>query len=100
MEFRRVLFRSQFAARKRTAYDRAFIGPHAISQAMLMNANPTGKMSAGRRLDALTEEGGLQKCGNAQNCVSVCPKKIPLTTSIARANRAATLHTLKSFFDR
>ena len=30
------------------------------------------------------EEGGIQVCGNAQNCVAVCPKKIPLTTSIGR----------------
>ena len=29
-------------------------------------------------------EGGIQVCGNAQNCVAVCPKEIPLTTSIAR----------------
>ena len=26
--------------------------------------------------------GGIQVCGNAQNCVAVCPKSIPLTTSI------------------
>lgn len=88
-----------FAARKRTSYDRSFIGPHAISQAVLMNGNPTGRMSAAARLDAMMEEGGLQKCGNAQNCVAVCPKKIPLTTSIARANRAATVHSIKRFFD-
>ncbi len=36
------------------------------------------------RLDALIAEGGIQNCGNAQNCVKVCPKHIPLTTSIAR----------------
>ncbi|MGE0607299.1 MAG: succinate dehydrogenase iron-sulfur subunit [Pirellulales bacterium] len=89
----------QFAARQHAAYDQSFIGPHAISQAMLMNSNPTGQFSAGKRLDELTAEGGLQKCGNAQNCVAVCPKKIPLTTSIARANRAATLHTIKKLFD-
>ena len=22
-------------------------------------------------------EGGIQECGNAQNCVAVCPKEIP-----------------------
>ena len=44
--------------------------------------------------------GGVQVCGNAQNCVAVCPKHIPLTTSIARAGRAATIHSLKKFFDR
>ena len=32
-------------------------------------------MNAGERLDALTAEGGIQVCGNAQNCVKVCPKE-------------------------
>ncbi len=87
-------------ARENAAYDRAFLGAHAISQIMLFNAHPTGKMSAGARLDALVAEGGIQACGNAQNCVAVCPKEIPLTTSIARAGRAATLHQLKKWFDK
>jgi succinate dehydrogenase / fumarate reductase iron-sulfur subunit len=42
----------------------------------------------------------LQVCGNAQNCVAVCPKEIPLTTSIARAGRAATVHSIKQWFDK
>lgn len=87
-----------FTARKNAAYDSNFVGPHAISQAMLFNAHPTGKNTAGERLDALMEEGGIQVCGNAQNCVAVCPKHIPLTTSIARAGRATTIHALKQWF--
>jgi succinate dehydrogenase / fumarate reductase iron-sulfur subunit len=31
--------------------------------------------------------------------VAVCPKSIPLTTSIARAGRATTIHALKQLFD-
>lgn len=89
-----------FQTRKETNYDRSFVGPHAISQAVLFNANPTGKMQQSERLDALTEAGGIQQCGNAQNCVTVCPKEIPLTTSIAKAGRATTLHTIKKWFDR
>ena len=88
-----------FDERKKSEYDRNFIGAHAINQAVLFNSNPTGKMSAGERLDALTDEGGIQICGNAQNCVAVCPKEIPLTTSIAKAGRAATIHKIKKFFD-
>jgi succinate dehydrogenase / fumarate reductase iron-sulfur subunit len=88
-----------FARRKHSAYDRGFIGAAAISQAMLFNMHPTGKMNAGERLDALMEEGGLQICGNAQNCVAVCPKSIPLTRSIARAGRALTVHAIKKLFD-
>lgn len=91
---------NDFAARKQQAYDGAFLGAAAISQAVLFNTNPTGKSNAGERLDALSSEGGLQVCGNAQNCVEVCPKEIPLTTSIAKAGRATTLHALKKWFDR
>jgi succinate dehydrogenase / fumarate reductase iron-sulfur subunit len=90
----------QFAERRQAEYDRHFVGAHAISQVMLFNTHPTGALNAGERLDALTAEGGLQVCGNAQNCVAVCPKEIPLTTSIARAGRAATLHSIKRWFDR
>ena len=57
-------------------------------------------MNSRDRLDALIAEGGIQICGNAQNCVNVCPKEIPLTTSIGRMGRAATFHTLKRWFDR
>jgi len=90
----------QFEQRKIEAYDHSFVGAHAISQVMLFDTHPTGKMNAGERLDALTAEGGIQICGNAQNCVAVCPKEIPLTTSIGRAGRATTLHAIKKFFDR
>jgi succinate dehydrogenase / fumarate reductase, iron-sulfur subunit len=87
-----------FERRKNEAYDRSFIGAHAISQAVLFNVNPTGKNNAHERLDALMEPGGIQVCGNAQNCVAVCPKKIPLTTSIGRAGRATTVRMLQKWF--
>ena len=67
---------------------------------MLFNTNPTGRMNAGERLDALTGPGGIQACGNAQNCLAVCPKEIPLTTSIARAGRVTTFHTIKKWCER
>jgi succinate dehydrogenase / fumarate reductase iron-sulfur subunit len=67
---------------------------------MLFNSHPTGKMIADERLEALTGPGGIQMCGNAQNCVAVCPKSIPLTRSIARAGRAATVWAIKKLFDR
>jgi succinate dehydrogenase / fumarate reductase, iron-sulfur subunit len=89
----------QFETRKREAYDRGFVGAHAISQVMLFNKHPTGKMNANERLDALMDEGGLQVCGNAQNCVAVCPKHIPLTTSIARAGRSTTKRMFTKWFD-
>ncbi len=88
------------AARQQAAFDRGFIGAHAISQAMLFNSHPTGRTNADERIELLKAEGGIQVCGNAQNCVAVCPKEIPLTTSIARAGRAATVQTLKKWFDK
>ena len=90
----------EFEDRQQAAYDEAFVGPHAISQAMLFNNHPTGKVLRSERMDVLTGPGGIQACGNAQNCVAVCPKEIPLTTSIARASRAATVHVIKKWFDR
>ena len=42
---------------------------------------------------------GIQVCGNAQNCVAVCPKEIPLTTSIGRAGRAMTKRAIAKWFD-
>jgi succinate dehydrogenase / fumarate reductase iron-sulfur subunit len=89
----------QFRARLRAAVERSFMGAHAIAQVDLFNMNPIGAMNAGERLDALTAEGGIQVCGNAQNCVKVCPKSIPLTTAIARGGRAATVHAVKKIFD-
>jgi succinate dehydrogenase / fumarate reductase iron-sulfur subunit len=86
--------------RKNEVYDRSFVGAHAISQVVLFNSHPTGANNAGERLDALMAEGGIQACGNAQNCVSVCPKAIPLTTSIARAGRETTVHMFKKWFER
>ena len=90
---------AQFDERKRAAHHEAFLGAAPISQAILFNSHPTGKNSADERLDALVDTGGIQACGNTQNCVAVCPKEIPLTTSIGRAGRAATVHSLKRLFD-
>jgi succinate dehydrogenase / fumarate reductase iron-sulfur subunit len=90
----------EYVARRNAEFDRRFMGAHAISQVVLHNTHPTGRHTSTERLDALIAEGGVQVCGNAQNCVTVCPKEIPLTTSLARAGRAATVHSLKRWFDR
>ncbi|GAB4075041.1 succinate dehydrogenase iron-sulfur subunit [Barrientosiimonas marina] len=75
-----------------------FIGPAAISQARLFNSHPTGEMNASERLEGLMGDGGISGCSNAQNCVEVCPKGIPLTTSIAAMNRATNIQAFKNFF--
>src|SRR5580698_5375755 len=60
-----------------------FIGAAIISQVRLFNMHPTGAMHAKERIEAVMGEGGIEECGNAQNCVHACPKDIPLTESIA-----------------
>lgn len=76
----------------------SFIGPQVIAQVRLFNSNPTGSMMKSLRLQALMGEGGVADCGNAQNCVRVCPKNIPLTESIAAMGRDTTIEALKQFF--
>ncbi len=79
-------------------WDTSFVGAHAISQARLFNAHKTGKQLRNDRLDALMGPGGVSDCGNAQNCVKVCPKEIPLTESIAAIGRDVTVHSIAKFF--
>ena len=71
-----------------------FVGPAAIGLVRLYNLHPTGKMRASERLDAIMGLGGIEDCGKAQNCVTVCPKQIPLVDSIASVGRAATKRAL------
>ncbi len=78
----------------------AFIGPAAIAQAVLFNEHPTAKVDADARLEVLSGQGGVVDCGNSQNCVKVCPKDIPLTTSIAKAGRDVTVHKIRQLFGR
>ena len=80
--------------------DNDFIGAAAISQARLFNMHPTGKLNAEERVRALMGPGGIQDCGKAQNCVKVCPKEIPLTTSIAVMNREVTKVVFKDLFSK
>jgi succinate dehydrogenase / fumarate reductase iron-sulfur subunit len=78
--------------------DNAFVGAQVISQVRYFNMHPTGKVDADDRLETIMGDGGITDCGNAQNCVKVCPKEIPLTDSIGWAGRAATIYAVKKFF--
>ena len=60
-----------------------FVGAAVINQVRLFNDHPTGKALKRERLNALMGDGGIHECAYAQNCVEICPKGIPLTTSIA-----------------
>ncbi len=76
-----------------------FVGAMAISQAKLFNAHPLGHNTQGERLHSLMGAGGIEDCGNAQNCVKACPKEIPLVKSIAEINRQIT-QTLFGFLKK
>jgi succinate dehydrogenase / fumarate reductase, iron-sulfur subunit len=78
--------------------DNEFLGAQAIAQAYYFNEHETGKKLKAERLDVLAGPGGVGDCGNAQNCVKVCPKEIPLTEAIAKAGRQLTIHAFKRFF--
>ena len=75
----------------------AFIGAAAISQVRLFNLHPTGKLHEAERLRGLMGDGGVADCNKDQNCVRVCPKHIPLTSSLAEMNRSTLVQSLKDF---
>ena len=77
--------------------DSHFMGPAAISQVRLFNSNPIGKLQKSERLHAAMGDDGIAGCGNAQNCVKVCPKNIPLTESLAIIGREASKQAISDF---
>ncbi len=79
-------------------WDTAFVGPQAIGQVQLFNQHETGKQLKNDRLEVLMGPGGVSDCGNAQNCVKVCPKHIPLTEAIAAMGRAVAIRGVVKFF--
>lgn len=78
----------------------SFVGPAAIAQTLLFNLHPVGNTLENDRLDFMSGEEGITGCGNAQNCVKVCPKSVPLTRAIAELNRDTTKYRLKKWMGR
>jgi len=77
-----------------------FMGPAVMGQVYLMSQHPTGKMHEDERIEAVMGDGGVADCGNAQNCVEVCPKNIPLTTAIGWVGRKASVKWLRDLFTK
>jgi succinate dehydrogenase / fumarate reductase iron-sulfur subunit len=77
-----------------------FVGPAAVGQALLFNKHPIGKTLETERLEFMSGEEGITGCGNAQNCVKVCPKSVPLTRAIAEINRDTTVYRLKKWMGK
>ncbi len=75
--------------------DSPFIGPASVAQVMLFNLHPTGRNNGDERLDVMIDKGGIQDCGNAQNCVKVCPKGVPLTDALGWMGRATTGYAIR-----
>jgi succinate dehydrogenase / fumarate reductase, iron-sulfur subunit len=75
------------------------VGPQIAAQVQLFNSNPTGRRQKEKRLRPMMEEGGISDCGNAQNCVKVCPKNIPLTDAIAATGRDVTIQAFEDMFN-
>jgi succinate dehydrogenase / fumarate reductase iron-sulfur subunit len=80
--------------------DNEYVGAAVFGQTYLFNKNPTGRFLAEERLTELMGEGGIHECGNAQNCVRVCPKDIPLMDAIAGQNRATLIQLFKNYFNK
>ena len=76
----------------------SFIGPAAIGQFRQFSVHPTSRLLHPDRTRFLQQDGGIASCGNAQNCMRVCPKKIPLTDAIAAAGRDTTIQAVRDLF--
>jgi succinate dehydrogenase / fumarate reductase iron-sulfur subunit len=77
-----------------------FVGAATIAQVRLFNLHPTGKVLKEERLRALAGDGGIQECGFAQNCVEVCPKRLPLTESISNVSRDVVIQKAKDLLTK
>lgn len=75
-----------------------FVGAAVLNQVRLFNEHPTGKALKTERLHALMGNGGIHECAYAQNCVQICPKGIPLTTSISVVYGQVMKQALKDLF--
>jgi len=78
--------------------DNDFTGAFAFGQTLYFNMHKTGAELADERLTHMEEPGGISDCGQAQNCVKVCPKGVPLLDAIAAIGRQTTIHAIKKFF--
>lgn len=76
----------------------SFQGAQVWSQVLYFNLHATASTLADQRLQAISGPGGLPDCGNAQNCLRVCPKELPLAQVIATLGRQLTSYSFRRFF--
>ncbi len=77
-----------------------FVGAQIFGQVQFFNIHPIGRIDNDERLERVMGLGGITDCANAQNCVRVCPKDIPLTSAIGWVGRETSLYALKKFFTK
>ena len=80
--------------------DAAFVGPAPVGQSYLFLLHPTGRLHQDERRHTLMKPGGINDCGNAQNCERVCPRKVPLLDAIAGIYRETTKQWFKDLFGK
>src|SRR5690606_35589417 len=78
--------------------DNHFTGAFAFGQTLYFNLHKTGAELKDDRLELMEGPGGITDCGQAQNCVKVCPKGVPLLDAIGAIGRQTTVHSIKKFF--
>lgn len=78
----------------------SFMGAAIFAQVKLFNNNPLGSMKAEERLEAIMGKGGINDCGNAQNCIQVCPKELPLRRVIGELSRETSIYGFKRWLGR
>ena len=78
--------------------DNQFVGAQMFAQVLLFNLHETGKQLKAQRLELMSQAGGISDCGNAQNCVKVCPQELPLTEAIARIGQQTMIHQARQSF--
>ncbi len=77
-----------------------FVGAQIFGQVQFFNSYPIGRIDADERLESVMGDGGITDCGNAQNCVKVCPKELPLTGAIGWVGRQTSIYALTKFFTK
>lgn len=71
-----------------------FLGAAALGHAHRLNESPAGVLQKSKRLEVLMTPGGIADCGKAQNCVEVCPAKVPLIDALTTLSRQTSLRFL------
>ena len=81
-----------------------YIGPQAIAQVGFSTCIRLERSNTEERLNGMMGDDGITNCGNAQNCVQVCPMSIPLTQSDlrneSRCDRQCTFRLAEKMTDR